>query len=394
MDAIPFRRRHLRELLEHDRGPAISIYLPGEGSAPNPDHDRLRLRAAIERASELLGPGADDSAGQALESLRALAKDPEFWDGGGGGIAIFRAPGFERTYRLAGDVPELVVVAPTFHTRPLVREIQAPNRYWILELGQGPVRLWRGNSGGASVLDPSPLPEDMDTALGYVYFRDTEVVHRAVSAGRAGAVRGQAGGAIGAFSGHGVGEDDQEPSLRKFFGIVDAQLREFLDGDDSPVVLAAVAEHHPLYRSVSRLERLAPTGIEGAIRFWDVNRVHEEAWPIVLRAAEERIDSSLDLWERAYGRGKGEADASALGRLSVAGRIHLLLTERGRRLWGAVDRVTGETTIRADGGEAPDAGAVEILDELSELVILHGGTALVVPPERMPTATGAAGILR
>lgn len=394
MDAMPFRRRHLRELLEHEGGHTISIYLPIEDSAPNPDRDRLRIRAALDRAEELLGDEAPGSADDVLEPLRDLMTGPGFWDGSGGGVAIFRAPDFERTYRLAGDVPELVVAGSTFHTRPLVREIQSPSRYWILELGQGPVRLWRGDANGARTLDPNPLPEDMDTALGYEYFRDTEVVHRAGSPGRAGSIRDRAGGSVGAFSGHGVGEDDQEPRLRKFFGIVDGKLREFLDGDDSPVILAAVAEHHPLYRSISEVEHLAPEGIEGAIRSWDANRVHQEAWPIAARAAGERIDDALELWERAYGRGKGEVDPSNLARLAVAGRIHVLLTERDRRLWGEIDRTTGETAIAADGGEARDGGAVEVLDELSELVLLHGGTALVVPPERMPTETGAAGILR
>jgi hypothetical protein len=37
---------------------------------------------------------------------------------------------------------------------------------------------------------------------------------------------------------------------------------------------------------------------------------------------------------------------------------------------------------------------VELLDELAEIVLLKGGAILVVPPDRMPTDTGAAGILR
>jgi len=391
MEATPFRRRHVGELLAAT-GPAISIYLPEEGSAPNPDRDRLRLRAALDRAERLLVDAAPEAAAGLLEPLRALEVGTGFWDGGRGGIAIFRAPDLMRVYRLPGEVPELVVVAPTLHTRPLLRQLQSPSRYWVLELGQGPVRLWRGDAGGARPVEPSPLPKDMEEALGYVYFRDTEVVHRAGSAARAGAAAA-AGGATGAFSGHGVGEDDREPAVRRFFGIVDESLREFLDGDDAPVILAAVAENQPLYRSASRLDTLATEGIEGAIRFWDPNRVHERAWPIAERVSRGRIDAALDLWERAYGRGKGETDVVGLGRLAAAGRIHLLLTEQDRRLWGSFRPADGVIEIEADG-EPPEGAAVEILDELSETVLLHGGTALVVPSERTPTTPGAAGVLR
>lgn len=391
MEATPFRRRHLGELLEAS-GPAISIYLPEDGSAPNADRDRLRLRAAVDRAETLMGDVPPGVAAGLLEPLRALEVGTGFWDGGRGGIAIFRTPDLLRVFRLPGEVPELAVVAPTLHTRPLLRLLQSPSRYWVLELGQGPVRLWRGDAGGVRPIEPSPLPKDMEEALGYVYSRDTEVVHRAGSAARAGAAAG-AGGATGAFSGHGVGEDDREPAVRRFFGIVDESLRDFLNGDDAPVILAAVAENQPLYRSASRLDTLAAEGIEGAIRSWDPNRVHEEAWPIAERMSRGHIDAALELWERAYGRGKGETDVVALGRLAAAGRIHLLLTERGRRLWGSFDRANGVIEIEADGG-SPGGAAVEILDELSETVLRHGGTALVVPSERMPTRTGAAGILR
>jgi len=161
MEATVFRRRHLRELLEA-AGPAISIYLPEDGSAPNPDRDRLRLRAALERAETLLRETAPDASPALLQPVRELELGTGFWDGGRGGIAIFRTPELTRVFRLFGEVPELVVVAATLHTRPLVRHLQAPSRYWVLELGQGPVRLWRGDAVGAFPVEPSPLPGDME----------------------------------------------------------------------------------------------------------------------------------------------------------------------------------------------------------------------------------------
>lgn len=389
-----FSRADLEELLESARDPSVSIYLPPGPGGPDPERDRLRFRAALERAeNELKEDGRfTEDGNDSLEALAPLARDREAWVGSGG-IAVFHAPEFVRRYRLPADFPELVVVAPTFHTHPMLEYLQAPDRFWLLELSQGQVRLWSGNARAVQPVESSPLPADMDSALGYEYRRDPEVVHRGTRPGST-TKRSQGGGSVGAFHGHGVGDDDREPSLKRFFKAVDDALADMLGPDRDPVILAAVAEHHPLYRSVSRLENLAPGGIEGSIRDWSAERVHREAWPIALEAVEARIDAALELWERSYGLGKGEIDLGNVGPLAVQGRIRALLTEKGRRLWGTVDGATGRIEVIRDGGEDPDPSAVELLDELSELVIAKGGSTLILPEDRMPTDTGVAAILR
>ncbi len=54
----------------------------------------------------------------------------------------------------------------------------------------------------------------------------------------------------------------------------------------------------------------------------------------------------------------------------------------------------GTVEFVQEAGEDPGDHAVELLDELAEIVILRGGNALVVSPESMPTDTGIAAVLR
>ncbi|MGH7540607.1 MAG: hypothetical protein ACRELC_06390 [Gemmatimonadota bacterium] len=390
-----FERDDLETLLRHSAQPAVSIYLPNDGAAPDPDRARLRFRAALERARALIDadPRYDDE--DILTPLLPLAKEREHWNSQGGAFALFHSAEISRRYRLPAAFPELVVVGPTFHTRPLLDYLQNPNRFWVLELGQGQVRLWRGDAERMRPLEGTSLPRDLQEALGYEFTRDPEIVHRAgAKSGRGGNIRAQRGGSVGAFHGHGVGVDDRQPELRRFFKIVDDAVREYLGRAGGPVILAAVAEHHPLYREVSRLDRLAPEGIEASVRDWSPDRLHGAAWPIAVKAAEKRIDEALALWETSYGRGKGEADPANLGAFAVAGRIRLLMTERDRRLWGTIDPQTGKLEVRQVGGEDPGAETVDLLDELSEIVLLYRGETLVLPSGRMPTDTGLAGVLR
>lgn len=388
-----FGREKLRELLERPAGTAVSIYLPTTPASNEAEGDRLRFRAALDRAREMLGEdGSDDATLARLEELDPLARDQEFWRYQADGLAVFLAPELQRLYRVPAEVPELVMVGATFYTRPLLDHLQAPDRYWVLGLGRKEVRLWEGTESGVTPMDFTGLPRGLLDALGLEFERDYEIVHRR----KAGPSRGERGrgGHQPTFHGHGVGHDDSEPELKRYFKQVDRGIRELLEGETGPVVLAAVQEYHPLYRDVSSLENLAPEGVTASVTRWTTDRIHDEAWPIAKRAAVERLDEALELWETAYGRGKGEADVANLCHLAVAGRLRLLLTERGRRVWGTLDRETGDVEILKEGGDDPGGHAVELLNELAELAILRGGDALSMSEDRMPTGTGVAGILR
>ncbi len=388
-----FGREKLEELLEAPDGTAVSIYLPTARAGSEVQGDRLRFRAALERARELAASEEEGATpDEELAALEPLVDDREFWRYQGDGLAVFAAPGLRRVYRIPSAVPELVVVGPTFHTRPLIDLLQSPDRYWVLGLGRDEVRLWEGTAEGVTPMDLAGLPRSLRDALGFDFERDDEIVHRR----KAGPSRGERGrgGHQPTFHGHGMGHDDSEPELRRFFKQVDRGLGDLLSDEIGPVVLAAVREYHPLYRDVSSLDNLAPEGVEASVGDWSAERIHEAAWPHAEEAALEKVDEALELWERAYGQGKGEMDLANVARLALAGRIRLLLSERDRRVWGTLDRDTGALEVLREGGDDPGDHAVELLDELAEMVILRGGNALVLSPERMPTDTGAAAVLR
>ena len=376
-----FGPEDLKELLEENRSPAVSIYIPLEGAAAA-DADALRFRAALGKARTLLEADSNGGASAVVPALEALHGDREYWRGGVGSLAVFAAADFLRTYRLPADFGELATVGPAFHTRPMVEYLQAPGRYWLLSLSQKDVRLWQGSSRGLVPFESKRLPDSLESALGRKVEKDRLNYH---SAGP---------GSSPVYHGHGAGKDDVKPELEKFFRVVDGVLVELLEGQLDPVVLAAVDYLHPIYRSVSRLGTLAEDGIQGNVSDWDAERLHEAAWPIASRRADGWIEEALGLWEQGYGRGKTEADLATAFRLGVAGRIRALLTERNRLIWGQLDRATGEVNILAENGADPDPTAADLLNELAGITIRHGGKTLILPADRMPTQTGLAAILR
>jgi len=380
-----FGRDQLKELFQVDAAPAVSIYMETHRKGAEVAAQPLRLRAAIEEARGILSGGADgtNAVDQVLAPLEALIGDQDFWRHQADGLALFASREFGRLYRLPVHLRDMVVVGPTFHTRPLIEFLQAPERFWVLSVAQKEVRMWEGSISEMAPVNLAAVPTSLQEALG------TQVV---VDRLNLRSPRGRGSAPI--FHGHGAGKDDTKQELEKFFRAVDSGVRDLLTDEIGPIILAAVEYYHPIYHGISKLENLTDEGIIGSVSGWDEARIHAAAWPIAQKSVESKLDVALDLWEKSYGRGKTESDLTAIARLAVAGRIRLLLTEKGRTVWGRIDRSTGDIEVIREGGGDPDSEAVDLLDELAEVTIQYGGRALVLPQVKIPTDTGIAAILR
>ena len=378
-----FGRDQLKELFQIEGAPAVSIYMETHRKGAEVAAQHLRLRAAIDRAKGILATEDANGVEELLAPLEGLIGDQDFWRHQADGLALFASRDFGRLYRLPVRLPDMVVVGPTFHTRPLIEYLQAPERFWVLSVTQKDVRLWEGTVSEISPVDLTTVPTSLQQALGTT-----------VAADRLNLRSPRGSGSAPIFHGHGAGKDDTKQELEKFFRAVDAGVRELLADELGPIILAAVDYYHPIYHGISKLENLADEGIVGNIAGWDEGRIHAAAWPIARKSVERKLDVALDLWESSYGRGKAESDLATVARLAVAGRIRLLLTENGRTVWGRIDRTSGDIEVLREGGSDPHGTAVDLLDELAELTIQLGGRALELPAAQMPVDTGIAAVLR
>ena len=143
-----FGRDQLKELFQVDTAPAVSIYMETHRRGAEVAAQPLRLRAAIEEARGILSSDGTDGVDDVLAPLEALIGDQDFWRHQADGLALFASRDFGRLYRLPVQMSDMVVVGPTFHTRPLIEFLQAPERFWVLSVTQKEVRMWEGSIPG------------------------------------------------------------------------------------------------------------------------------------------------------------------------------------------------------------------------------------------------------
>jgi Bacterial archaeo-eukaryotic release factor family 3 len=372
----------LRTLVSQRSAPCVSLYMPTVRHHNGAAENRIRYRNLVARAEKLLGPNL--RAAQVRERigrLEALSNEV-FWGQQLDGLAVFAdgngAPSV-KSFRLPGSVPELAVVADSFHIRPLLRCLQASGRYFLLRLSQNEVALFAGDQHGLAPVSVPGLPASLDEALG----EPSAAMHTVRSIP----------GDHGAIHYHvaGTGKAPQSAELLRYFRAIDNALWSELREQKEPLMLAAPVSYHTPFRSAQRYPHLLEEGLQGNYERSGLDELHTLAWPLVSHHIERRLATVLQTYQRWISARRAIDELSEIARAALQGRVLDLMVAEGSHLWGRVDPTTADVQLHAaQEGQRDD----DVLDDLSEAVLLRGGDVFAVARERMPSSSPVAALLR
>lgn len=363
--------------------PCLSLYQPTHRSHPDNQQDRIRFRNLVTTLEDSLRQiYPEEKIRPLIEPFRNLAADREFWNQSLDGLAVLASHGLFLVYRLQRPVPELAVAADSFHTKPLLRILQSADRYQILGLNRKEIKLFEGNRDALDPIEPAEeVPRTITEALG------DEVTEPHLTASTSGS--GAAGPAI--YHGQGSRKDDVDLDAERFFRIVDrAVLEHHSRPSGLPLLLAALPEHHHLFRRVSHNPFLLEQGIDVYPDSVPAQELRERAWRAIEPYYLARLAEMTEAFGAAKGKGLGGDDPARVAEAAVAGRVMTLLIDADREIPGRIDSATG----RVEFEDLAHPEIDDLLDDLAEWVMRTGGQVVVVPSERMPTDTGVAAIYR
>ncbi|MCL4676854.1 MAG: hypothetical protein KJZ59_12785, partial [Pararhodobacter sp.] len=186
-------------------------------------------------------------------------------------------------------------------------------------------------------------------------------------------------------------QDARDNDTERYFRAVDeAVLQTYSRPSGMPLLLAALPEHHHLFREITRNPSLMPESIDVNPAAISNDDLRERAWALLLPVYLERLNGFIDQYGAAKSEGRSSADLSDIGKAAAAGRLATVLIEADRVIPGRFDPATG--AIEFASLEEPSVD--DLLDDLSEHALKTGGEVVIVPAEQMPTDTGIAAIYR
>jgi len=223
-------------LLDVHEPPCLSLYQPTHRHHPENRQDPIRFRNLVRAMEESVGQKYPTREVHGLlEPFRALAGDRDFWNHTLDGLAVLGAPGLFRVYRL-------------------MRILQSVDRFHVLGLSRREVKLFEGNRDVLDEIELAPgVPRTIIEALG----EELTEPHLTVASYGTGA------GGPAMHHGHGSKKDEVDIDAERFFRAIDrAVLEHHSQPSGLPLMLAALPEHHALFRQVSHNPFLMTAGID------------------------------------------------------------------------------------------------------------------------------------
>jgi len=374
----------LAEIASFKDQPCLSLYLPTHRCHPDNQQDPFRFRHLVKVLEvSLRQQHATDAVDALLKPFEALLQDKDFWNHTQEGLAVLGAPGLFRVFLLQRPVAELAVVADSFHTKPLRQWLQSTERYQVLALSLNKVHLFEGDRNALdAVALAAGVPQTMTAALGDEL---TEPRSTVSSYGGIGV------GHTAMHHGHGGKKDEIDGDAERFFRAVDrAVLEHHSRPSGLPLMLAALPEHHHLFREVSHNPFLMSNGLKVDPQGLANDVLRQRAWGVMAQHLEAQQTQWSDAYAVAAAKGRGAEDLSQVAHAAVAGRVDMLLIEAEHQIAGRIDKATG----RIDPADINNPRADDVLDDLGALVESMGGKVHVLPADRMPSRTGVAASFR
>jgi hypothetical protein len=157
-----------------------------------------------------------------------------------------------------------------------------------------------------------------------------------------------------------------------------------------PLILAALPEHHHLFRQISHNPFLMAKGLAINPDALPTDEIRELAWQVVAPQYQARLAALTDEFAVAKSKGLGCDDLAQVAQAAAAGRVATLLIDSDRQIAGRLNAATG----RIEMTDLSHPQVDDLLDDLGELVANMGGQVLVIPAASMPARTGVAATYR
>lgn len=372
----------LAGLIAAQESPCVSLYQPTHRRHPDNQQDPIRYRNLLAKVEDLLGKEHETRQVRALvDKFMPLARDERFWNYRTDGLAIFASPERFEIYELQRPVPELVIVAESFHTKPLIRILQSADRYQILCLSRHDAQLYEGNRDALDPVELIDVPGTIEDLFGAKQSPQTEAIRSYGTETRAGGMT--------VHHGHRPKTDVVEADMLRYFRTVDRGILEHHSRPSGlPLMLAALPENHQSFRAISHNPFLMDDGILSNPAALSIEELREQAWQTLEPLYLARLEELKEKFGTAQARQSGSGDLADVAKAAIASQVDTLLIEAERVIHGTLDRTTGSIH------PATDSRGDDMLDDLAELVLGNGGEVIVVPRERMPTDSGLAATYR
>lgn len=366
----------LLKLTSVNEGPCISIYIPGMPEKTL----QLEYETLVRRASHLLSLDDRESAKKTelLESLYSF-NPGEHLHRNDYGLALFLNKHWAGFYMAGHLLPSKVVVAESFHLRPLLEDIQGDSSCHILTLTPQEALLLHCDGGTGTELHTFLFHQGQHSnSIHWKHLDESETSQ------------------IPHLKSHMRGRGLEDSQVKKkswaklFLRWIEAKISKEAGFKQIPLLVFASENMFHGYKEITHHPN--PTMIKtdpskNSPRMEAL--IHQAQAHLHRENHQHRSISAYDL-EKLTHQKKVIDDLVKISRAAMNGKVKTLFLQNNSEVWGEIHRRTGQIDFHEKQINAKDD---DILDDIACEVIRHGGEVVVLKQDDMPTRSPAAAIL-
>lgn len=335
----------LRSLVGSATYPLVSIVVPTQRISSS-DADRIVVKNAVAEVTARL-----EEEGLEKATLRAITKNlsgvVETLDYSHmrDGLAIFVSEGSASVFHLSFEPRPAVTVDSTYLLKPIVRQLNREQPYYLLALSERHTRLWAGVRDRLEEIEDGGFPAE----------------HVGV------------GGATAIPTGYGKRSSQlRDEGHRQFFRQVVASLRERLHQESRPIVVAGIRRYHDFLGEIGGLGGETIGEIIGNVDRVPVKDLGEQSWAAIREHQDRDRERTLIEARDAVASGNATRGLDDTYQSALAGTVSRLVAEESYVVAAGVEGnghlVVGVSESGTGPGHVDDA-----VDLVAAEVLRRGG---------------------
>jgi hypothetical protein len=364
-------KNEIKNLLRPAAGPCISIYIKG-GNETKRTMDKKVLAIKLDKARGWLKEKYPEiHAENFLQPLRdwIQSNDASVYDG----VACFYSDHFSGFMPTTESHATKIVLADSFHIRPILARIQAQDSFLAVAISKVGIDLFLGDDVSLQRVEHMAIPAHLKS-----WSHCAEILSETLS-----------GGKLTPVASHRWGDVDRvgmSAFLEQFY----KRLRAWQKTVSYPVILFAPDEMLALCRDLSGAD------IAG---YFSTSEAQLKDQQYILTAGQAFVENNMEKkYKHAVGKflgmhriGLATSKLSKLIDLANKGSVQQLLVNRKKHLWKHDNPIHQTIKEPALVGLATDD---DLIDDISEEVLRHGGEVLAGELEFHPNSSGMLAILK
>lgn len=353
----------------------ISIFLPTHryGHQVNEMQDQLLFKNQLQEVKfELEERGYQSrELTELLEPAYKLLDDTDSWRNMKEGLAVYISKDFFSSKSYPVIFKQEYFIAPEFIITPLLPMLSASAEFFILNLNQDQVKLYRADKFDIEEQEISEesMPANMAEVMKYYEFERH--------------FEGKAMPSMNApgFTTHGQREDIDKKGkyLQEYMNQVSNSIDKFVMEERIPMVLVGGEPIQHAFRNSSKYPELYPEGVVGNFTNLNTKDLHAKAWAVVKDHIERPLRNDFNKYRAWAGTGKTSYDLNNILQAAIGGRVDSICLDENYHVWG---KVLKDSTPEIH--KTRQQGDIDLANTIALQTILNGGRVQVMEQHKLP----------